>query len=790
VDSKPQDSFARQSEFLIRLKREHLETLPWGITKTNRQGTYTYSNRAICEIAGVESLEGKKQSDLFEGPDLAVVREHLESRFSRRAADEYKVELTRPDGVRVPVLCSAIPETNELGEVVGAIAIYRDLLMQDVSAMMHQAIEQLPDSRTIFEEVAKECHRVIPFDLFSITLYSADQEHYRLLYLYPEEGFIPSVRWTEMTYYDKQFVEARQALNVANFEEWLDQPKWRHLRDQLNVQQFLASGFHSFVTHPVIVGNRVVATVAFSRTKDKGPFTRQDEERLRQLPLDPAVSMALQHEKTAELKFTLDLIRRIASASESTEGIASVLTEEIAKHYEWENVFILWPDEQDGCLRLVKQQAQKESDRLSADYHHPIDQGVTGHVYRTRETLNVSDVKDRKFKDLYIPVHAEARSELCIPIIVTGRVYWLFNLESSKINAFAKEEQEALENILREVALVLELTSQTQIFGELLKHSKDAVIQTDFKGIIKKTNPATEELLGYSEAEMKGTPFDRYLKDKDQARRVEEAKYVPNDEVHLLHKNGAEVSLLLSKTSLPKEIGLKVYVCNDLSPRKRKVTIEILRQMYNEIASQIKTPLSLAFTWLDKLQKIESQPGVADILAKTVKQLHKVDLSYDRLLFYEQYKTIAPVEKSVFEIPFLIEKIKQDMPDSEAQQVEVITQTGVPMMVQADLFQLWFCVETVLAYLLRFVPASGKVSVNISARNGGVTLVIRGYAPRVTGGAITNYGKTRWAIRAITEMALGEEMIKRFVEKNNSGRFHKQRHAGDLMEYVIELPGT
>ena len=121
----------------------------------------------------------------------------------------------------------------------------------------------------------------------------------------------------------------------------------------------------------------------------------------------------------------------------------------------------------------------------------------------------------------------------------------------------------------------------------------------------------------------------------------------------MLHKDGAEVSLLLSGTSLPKEIGLKVYVCSDLSTRKRVETMEILRYMYNEIASQIKTPLSLAFTWLAKLQNIQSQAEGADILAKTVKQLHKVDLSYDRLLFYEHYKTIAPSRRACLRCRFL-----------------------------------------------------------------------------------------------------------------------------------------
>jgi hypothetical protein len=94
-----------------------------------------------------------------------------------------------------------------------------------------------------------------------------------LLYLHPEGEFRPSVRWNEMTSYDKQLIEAKQVVNVPDLKEWLDLPEWRkHVKDP-DMQQALASGFLAFVTYPVIVANRVVATVGFSRKKDKGPFS-------------------------------------------------------------------------------------------------------------------------------------------------------------------------------------------------------------------------------------------------------------------------------------------------------------------------------------------------------------------------------------------------------------------------------------------------------------------------------------------------------------------------------------
>lgn len=783
----------RQSEFLIGLKREQLEELPWAITKVNRQGVFTYGNRAMCDIVGLENIEGKTLADLFRGDDLVVVREHLENRFSRGAADEYEVEAIRPtDGARVPVRCLAMPEVDNSGEVVGAIAIIHDLLAEDVSAKIHKAVEDERVSRAILRAVASQCERIVPFDMFGLSLFSADGEHSRIFYLYPEDQFQPGVRWRRMSGYEKKLIETKRVVNVADIEEWLARPEWRQYRDDPEVQGFIRWGLHSSLSFPVVSGGRVVARFGFARKRDKGPFSKLEEERLGRLPLRAAVRMVVHCGERDELKFRLELITKIVSGRGSTE-IAETVIHEIAQHYGWENVSIFQPDLQRRQFRLVKQKAQGKAFLLPDDWHHPIDRGITGRVFQTQKPLNVSDVTAPEFKDVYLAGYPGSRSELCMPILVGDGVYWVLNVEDSQQNAFAKEEQEGLESILKEVAVVLELVSRTRIFTELLDHTQDSVIQTDFQGKIVQANQATKRLLGYSEDEMKHKAFANYFKDKDQAQLVQaaEAEYVPNEEVRLLRKDHSEASVLLSGTSLPREIGRKIYICNDLSTHKPIETMEILRRTYNEIASQIKTPLSLAFTWLAKLQRIESQPEAADILTKTLKQLNKVDLTYDHLLFYERVHeregTIAPTEKSVFEVPLLLKKIMQEMPDSESAQIVLTAEPDVPM-VRADLFQLWFCVESVLAYLLRFVAESGKISVTISARRGVITVAIRGHAPPVTGGAITDYDRS--VIHAITEMALGEEVIQNFIENNHSGAFRKRPADGNLMEYVMELPSA
>jgi len=60
----------------------------------------------------------------------------------------------------------------------------------------------------------------------------------------------------------------------------------------------------------------------------------------------------------------------------------------------------------------------------------------------------------------------------------------------------------------------------------------------------------------------------------------------------------------------------------------------------------------------------------------------------------------------------------------------------------------------------------------------------------VTGKTISEYAERTWAIHAITEMALGEQMIRSFIEENHAGEFHKRSGDGDLTEYVLALPGA
>jgi PAS domain S-box-containing protein len=131
---QPQESPARESSALIELKRRQLDLLPWAIAKVNRQGIFTFGNNTLHHLLGIDQIEGRMLDELFHGDDLVLVRQQLESRFISRASGQYQVEATRPaDGVRIDLLCSAMPETNEWGDVIGSIALLRKLPFEEAA---------------------------------------------------------------------------------------------------------------------------------------------------------------------------------------------------------------------------------------------------------------------------------------------------------------------------------------------------------------------------------------------------------------------------------------------------------------------------------------------------------------------------------------------------------------------------------------------------------------------------------------------------------------------------------
>ena len=176
---------------------------------------------------------------------------------------------------------------------------------------------------------------------------------------------------------------------------------------------------------------------------------------------------------------------------------------------------------------------------------------------------------------------------------------------------------------------------------------------------------------------------------------------------------------MLGGSSLADQSGV-VVSCRDLSSHQREEELQKLNQIFQELASQSKPPLALAFDWLRQLseqlrQGNEGGEKHVDLIDKIIRQLRKVELTYDRLAFYQSRKKAAPENVILLDARHLLDDILSEFPRSEAEQVSIDWQASQGLL-KVDPAQISFALETTLSYLLRFLPQNETLKIHAENR--------------------------------------------------------------------------
>ena len=104
--------------------------------------------------------------------------------------------------------------------------------------------------------------------------------------------------------------------------------------------------------------------------------------------------------------------------------------------------------------------------RVSKGYHQGIDRGMLGWVARNGRMLLTNDVSR---EPAYLAVEGLAtKSEICIPILIEGKIEGVLNVESDVVGAFDQGDVVALETLAQQVADVVQMRRTNQAF-DLLK---------------------------------------------------------------------------------------------------------------------------------------------------------------------------------------------------------------------------------------------------------------------------------------------------------------------------------
>ncbi|WP_218151304.1 GAF domain-containing protein [Roseateles sp. YR242] len=760
-----------------------MDQVPLGIARVDRLGRLTYANRTMLAISGLDDWEGVTVVDLFDGADLDAVLDGLRRRIELREGDEYEVELKRQrDNARVPISITAFPETADDGEVQGTLALVRDLTLDKATQQMVTHVENISRTKDLIDAVSAVLQPLVAFDLLQVLRLNKSRTHLRTIYpdCITEQR---SYRWWHIPHAMRHLLESRAPLVINDLPAWYAEQRRQGLPPDEAIQQFLDQGYTGTLSLPVFHDNGQVASVVLCR-KNWAPFDRREVNIAERLPLTEAVSVAQRNDTESDLNFLIHLIHDIAGAYDTVQRVAQTVVKRIAEHYGWDYVSIHRVDESQGKIRMIAQTA-KTPGLMSELFEVDIGRGVIGSVHKTRKPALITDVAtDPTYKDIFL-THRKTvtRSELCVPI--GEDAHWLLNVEDEKMQAFCPEDQHSLEKVATSLEALLRRTQDYNYRKAVVDNAKDAILLVDPGNIIVDANEAAAELLRKKKTDLIGSPIGAYFHDAKRAAVVLEGDAFVNHGA-LMQRPGSDgaleaVQVLLSVAMLPEDNPGRVFIASDLSSFVRADELELARDLFREISGQVKTPMSLAITWLRRFAQ-QTASTSQDLPEKVIQQLQKAELSLDRMLMIERGGRAGPHFPTLLPLDEVITQSLSDLPERERQAVNQVSEAPQGW-VRADAFELRYCVLTVVAYLLRLAATARHIDMRTWQDSDRVHLDIGGQTDAL--GAADFETNCRGS-QAVAELALGSQTLAEIVSRNG-GRFEAQRD-GDHATFSFSFP--
>jgi PAS domain S-box-containing protein len=754
----------------VALPAHAVDMVPLGIVKIDHEGRFTYANRTMLQIAGLEDWRGRTLADVFRGKNLETVRDQLKSRFERQSANEYTVDLTHVTGKEIPLSITAFPETNERDDVVGALALVRDLTVERAQQQMYKLVEQESENDKLLDAIANTLRPLIPFDRLQVIRFNKERSHLRTIYprLLEAGASARTHRWWQIPDPVKYLLKNTAPLIINDLPVWYRNPERRFMLGNPAVRQFLAEGFVATMSLPVGQNNEQVASIVLSR-KQGSPFTDQEREIADALPLTEAVSVALRNETEGNLTFLLELMKDISSAYGSVRTVAQSIVEKISEHYGWDYVSIYQVYEKRGKageIHLIAQKARRPELLSNRESFH-LTEGIVGYVFHEKKGVNIGDLwNDKKFKPIAIRHrNVITKSQVCVPVGPDSR--WLLNVEDKLTNAFAREEMRDLEAIAAGLSALLKRTLEFHYRSAIFSRANDAILLVDERGMILEVNAATETLLRIPKSQIENQPVEEFFVDAEDAKALMIGASFENDEVRMRvgtldGSQRDEVKVLLSVALLPEETGGKIFVASDMTQVQRVAQLELAQDLYKEVTGQVKTPMSLGLSWLRR-HADRNELGPDDVTRKVIQQLQKAELTLDRLMLTEPGGANEVRHEVPISIDDLVEGIKLDMPAADREAV-VIDGGAEGAYVRGDAYELRYCLQTVLSYLLRNAAEVDRIVLNVRRAGNEVELVARGRAGARGVAADLDAACRSGQVRA--EMSLGSETLARLARRN------------------------
>jgi signal transduction histidine kinase len=219
----------------------------------------------------------------------------------------------------------------------------------------------------------------------------------------------------------------------------------------------------SYIAVPLRTGGRVLGSLNVESDQPNA-FTYEDVDLLEAVATQiggPIASTRLYQEaqllaeqvkRRNEHLTVLNAVARMAVSTLDVDRMLAAVVEQIQQGFGYDHVELYTVDEDAEVLKLAARAGSFLPNPIG--YCQPLMQGLLGRAYRTGRTVRVDDVLNDA--EHLVEGETETRSEVCVPIVASGRVLAVLNLESHHVGAFTHEGVAVLETAADVLASAIE----------------------------------------------------------------------------------------------------------------------------------------------------------------------------------------------------------------------------------------------------------------------------------------------------------------------------------------------
>jgi PAS domain-containing protein len=624
---------------------------------------------------------------------------------------------------------------------LGSLVVIQSTLLErvrdEISTLAHDPA--IPSWEKRLELILECVRRVFDFDHANFGIYADDVSVFRAFAIFPRDRLRWSERWLRLP---------------ANIEPWLRSGKtavpdinkflkeYPELATSEVAQMYVSKHMRSSVTL-VATGAQNLPTSALSfSSKQVGRFGQAHVDLLRDLDLEP-VLIRIENEIRSDREALAARLRSELASAPSLPEVARNIVDQIASSFRWDFVALFRVNRHMNQFELFHHNPCKECFALDAAFLQRIDQGMLASTLREHRTLIVNDIGDPEVEQFdYIGLGRPIRSAMTIPVHLNGRIRWILNIESKVAHAFHGPDREAIERMTESIEEGLRQRTLAEINKLVLRETEQGVVTVGMDGTILGTNAVAESLLGRSGSTASGAPreFLSMYASPDDPRAVDVLKGQGGTEkrrIELVGDDGEIRPVLATRKALDESFDAALWFLIDLRSDRWTVDLRFLRETVTDVAQQTRAPLALASSLARQLPQlwttvrrtaesgVSSQGESEDLSKRLIAEINKADITFERLAENLNVRRNPAGNMKRLDLRFCVDSVIDGLPRRDRDRI-VRVKPQTPVFVNGDPERLTFAVRSIVAHLMRVLPAdeNARAHVELSLHGMSATLVM------------------------------------------------------------------